>query len=66
MAVKVKISDVIKLDNQIIAMSNDASHFKFWSNEAKEIQYKCDIVRIEKSKKVAMLTEKQLNTYLSK
>ena len=66
MAVKVKISEVVKLDNQIIAMTKDASRFKFWSNEAREIHYKCDIIRIERRNKIAMFTEKQLNSYLSK
>ncbi len=66
MAVKVKISDIVKLDNQIIAMSAEASRFKFWSNEAREINYKCDILRIERRKKIFLLTQKQLNSYLSK
>lgn len=66
MAVKVKISDIVKLDNQIASMCKDASRFKFWSPEAREINYTCDLIRIERRNKVALLTEKQLNSYLSK
>ena len=66
MKAKVKISDVVKLDNQIIAMTAEASRFKFWSQEARDIQYRCDIVRIERRNKVALLSQKQLTSYLSK
>ena len=66
METKVKISDIVKLDKQIIAMSAKASRFKFWSKEAKEINYECDTIRIERRKKISLLTQKQLNSYLAK
>ena len=66
MEVKVKISEIIELDNQIIKMTADASRFKFWSQEARDINYECDLLRIEKRNKIAMLSQKQLTSYLAR